>query len=395
MRDKFPEWPVFDDEELRAVEAVVKSKQWWIGAPKDRAGNQVWQLQEEFAKFQEADYCVAVYNGTVAIETALAALGIGLGDEVIVSDWTFVASASAVVATNAVPVFCDVDPRTFVMDVDKVESLITDRTRAIVPVHLGGNPVDMVHLKEIADQHDLKIVEDCAHAHGSRFKGTRVGNFGDAGTFSLQASKVLTAGEGGFIITNDEQLADDIYTYSDCGRHKGEHFYNHFVYGTNYRMSEFNGAVARTQLKKFPALHEKRNAGAKYLAEKLNALEGIQVMQLTPGTDESGWYVFPFVFDPAVYGGISAPEFYQKLNAAGIPTDDCYPPLHGLTCFKDVALRKGIDYSRANWGGAKSANENFPVVSDLYARSVELPQELLLADNDALDYVVETVANLE
>jgi dTDP-4-amino-4,6-dideoxygalactose transaminase len=394
-KKNFPEWPMYDEAELYALSDVIKSKQWWIGSPGVHKGENVWKFQKEFAKFQEARHCVAVFNGTVAIEVALLAFDVGFGDEVIVSDYTFVASGSAVVATNAVPIFCDIDPGTFVMDVNKVEDLITKRTKAIVPVHLGGNPVEMDKLMEIAEKHNLKVVEDCSHAHGSRYKAKRVGNWGHAGTFSFQASKVLTAGEGGAIITNDADLADLIYSISDCGRNKNEYFYDHYRYGTNYRMSEYQGAILCTQLKKFPEQHKLRNEHAKYFMEKLNAIDGIRVMKPTSGTDELGWYVYPIVFEPEKFGGMTKEEFYKKLNDNGIPTDDCYPPLHSLDCFKNIDLRKGIDYSKANWGGEKSDDKNFPVVSDIFSRSVEFPHEMLLASKVQLDRVVEYIKSLK
>lgn len=394
-KKNFPEWPIYDEDEINALVEVIKSGNWWIGSPSVHKGENVWRFQEEFAEFQEANHAIATFNGTVSIELALLALGVGLGDEVIVSDYTFVASGSAVVATNAVPIFCDINPETLVMDVDKLEGLITNRTKAIVPVHLGGNPVEMDRLMEIAVKYDLKVVEDCAHAHGSRYKGKRVGNWGDAGSFSFQASKVLNGGEGGILITNNSELADLIYSMGDCGRKRNEYFYDHFRYGTNYRMSEYQGAILRAQLKKFPRQHELRNEHAKYFSEKLNEIDGIRTMKLTNGTEECGYYVYPIVFEPEKFNGLTKAQFYAKLNENGIPTDDCYPPLHGLDCFRNVDLRRGIDYSNANWGGSKSNDENFPVVSDIYSRSVEFPHEMLLASKDKLDSVIDVIKSLK
>jgi len=248
---------------------------------------------------------------------------------------------------------------------------------------------------EIASAHDLKVVEDCSHAHGSRYKGKRAGNWGHAGTFSFQASKVLTAGEGGAIIVNDGDLADSIYSISDCGRNKDAYFYDHFRYGSNFRMSEYQAAVLNAQLKKFPSQHELRNQNANYLMEKLNAIDGIRVMKPTPGTTELGWYIYPFVFEPEKFGNLTKLDFYDTLNANGIPTDDCYPPLHGLDCFKNVDLRKGIDYSSANWGHSKSEDKNFPIVSDIYSRSVEFPHEMLLASRDKLNGVAKFIESLK
>jgi dTDP-4-amino-4,6-dideoxygalactose transaminase len=391
MKPRFPDWPIWDQEDIEGVSRVIRSGQWWAGAPAARAGENVWEFQKEFAAFQESKHCIAVANGTAAIEVALTALGVGLGDEVIVSDYTFVASASAVIAVNAVPILCDIDPRTLVMDISKLETLVTDRTRAIVAVHLGGNPVDMEQLCSVAQKYGLAVVEDCSHAQGSRFKGRRLGNWGDAGTFSFQASKILTGGEGGAIVCNDEQLADRIYSLSDCGRHVGEYFYEHYEYGGNYRMSEFNASVLRAQLRRFPEQHRLRNANARHLTGRLNAIRGVRVMEPTSGTEELGYYIYPFLFDLAEFGGISVEEFRRRLTAAGIPTVDCYPPLHRLICFRDGKLRKGIDYSRANWGAHLSDDSRFPVAADVYSRSIELPHQVLLAETRKLDYIASVI----
>ena len=392
---KFSKWPIYDENEIKNLTDVIRSGDWWCGSPGLHQGEHVWSFQEEFAKFQEANHCIAVFNGTVAIESALVALSIGLGDEVIVSDYTFVASASAAIATNAVPIFCDINHETLVMDVNKIESLITQRTKAIIPVHLAGNPVEMDELMEIANEYNLHVIEDCAHAHGSRYKGKRVGNWGDAGTFSFQASKVLTGGEGGAVICNSKDLADKIYSYTDCGRIINGYGYKHDTYGTNYRMTEYQAAVLRAQLKKFPSQHKVRNENASYLMEQLNLIDGIKVMKPTLGTTELGWYVYPIVFEPEKFNGLTKSEFYKRLNRAGIPTDDCYPPLHGLDCFKNICLKKNIDYSKANWGGVKSEDKNFPIVSDIYTRSVEFPHEILLASKDKLDSIVKFIISLK
>ncbi|MHA2394332.1 MAG: DegT/DnrJ/EryC1/StrS family aminotransferase [Promethearchaeota archaeon] len=394
-RINIPQWPIYNEEEINTLISVVKSGNWWCGAPGGHAGENVWSFQEEFAKLHEAEQCIAVSNGTVAIEAVLMALNIGLGDEVVVSDYTFVASASAVIATNAIPIFCDINPETLVMDVEKIETLITKRTKAIIAVHLGGNPVEMDALLDVADEHNLLIVEDCAHAHGSKFKGKKVGNWGHAGTFSFQASKVITSGEGGAIICNSDDLADKIYSYIDCGRRKNDYFYNHYIYGTNYRMGEFQAAILRSQLKKFPELHKLRNKNARYFSKKLNEIDGITVMKLTPGTEECGYYVYPILFEPDKFSGITKEEFYNKLNKCGIPTDDCYPPLHRLHCFKNIELKKGVDYSTANWGGEKTSDKNFPIVSDIFSRSIEFPHEILLTSKDELNSIVEVILSLK
>jgi dTDP-4-amino-4,6-dideoxygalactose transaminase len=390
----FQEWPIWDEEEEKLILEVLRSGKWWCGAPANHAGEQVWKFQDEFAKFNESKFAFACTNGTHAIEIALMAMDIGLGDEVIVSNWTFVASASAVVAVNAVPIFCDITTDTFLMDPEKLEKLITPKTKAIVCVHLGGMPCDMERILAIAKKHNLRVIEDCAHAHGSRYKGKRVGNWGDVGTFSFQASKIQTGGEGGAIVCNDAVLADRLYEVLDAGRHVGAWFYDHFTFGSNYRLGEFNAAIMRTQLKKFPAQHKKRNENAKYLTEKLNQIDGINVQKRYDYVDECGYYVYAVHFDGKKFGGWNNKDMYKALADAKIPTDACYPPLHTLDAFKRGKGKKGIDYSDANWGGKKSDLGNFPVVEEIHAQAFELPQELLLSDKEALDYVVQTIKAL-
>jgi dTDP-4-amino-4,6-dideoxygalactose transaminase len=387
----FPHWPQFSEAEAEALKAVIDSGKWWAGAPLVHKGENVWQFQEDFARLQGAKHCVACTNGTHAIEIALMAMDIGLGDEVIVSDYTFVASASAVVGVNAVPILCDVTSDNMNLDHQLFESLLTERTKAIVAVHLGGVPAKMDAIMEFAQEHNLKVIEDCAHAHGASYKGKKVGTWGDCGTFSFQASKTLTAGEGGAIVCNDDELADAIYSVNDCGRTKGKYFYHHARYGSNYRLSEFNAAVLNVQLKLFPAQHQRRNANAAWLKAELEKIEGVRCQALYPGTDECGYYVFCVTYDPSAFGGITKQEMYRRLLAANIPLDDCYPPLHGLECFREMRGKKGVDYTQANWGGAKSDDARFPVVCQLYQNSFWLPHENLLATQVELKHIVDTV----
>ncbi|MCP4762399.1 MAG: DegT/DnrJ/EryC1/StrS family aminotransferase [archaeon] len=395
IREKYPEWPQYDEDDIKAVTEVVKSGKWWIGAPSTHIGDNGWKFQEEYAKFQESKYAFACTNGTHAIEIALLALDIGLGDEVIVPVTSFVASASAIVATNAVPIFCDVDSDTFNIDAEKIEPLINDRTKAIVVVHLGGMACDMVKIMEIAKRHNLRVIEDCAHAHGSRYKGKRLGNWGDCGTFSMQASKILNSGEGGVVVCNNDELAKSIYSVLDAGRKEGKYFYDHFSYGSNFRIPEICAALLRTQLKRVPEQNKKRNENAIYLTKKLDLIDGITCQKRSEDIDECANYIFPVKFDSTKFGNISKKEFYAYLNNKGIPTDDCYPPMHNLGLFKDIKLRKGIDYSNANWGGEKSDDKFWPVAVDIFHNSFEFPQELLLGTKEQMDYIVELIIDLK
>ena len=393
-KTKIPHWPQWDNDDMDIIKDVIESGKWWAGSPSGHSGEHFWLFQKEFADFCEVKHAFVVTNGTHALEIALLSLDIGMGDEVIVPDMTFFASASSVISTNAVPIFAEIRDDTFNIDEKKIERLITERTKAILVVHLGGMPAQMDIICEIAKKHNLCIIEDCAHSHGSRFKGKRLGTWGDVGTFSFQASKVLTSGEGGAVITNDDALAEKIYSIIDCGRKEGKHSYDHFNYGSNYRLSELSAALLRSQLKKFPAQHAKRNENALYLIRKLNEIDGIQCQERDDAVQECGNYVFPFKFNPEKFGEMNVNQFYTYLNDHGVPTDDTYPPLHGLKCFKEVNLRKGVDYSNANWGGKKSNNMYFPITTRISLQLVELPQEVLLADTALMDFIASLIKDL-
>jgi dTDP-4-amino-4,6-dideoxygalactose transaminase len=236
----FPAWPQYDEREKQALLEVLESRVWWR-----TPGTRTLSFEREFAAYQQAKYGIAVTNGTAALEVALAALGTGPGDEVIVPDYTFIATASAVLFTGALPVLVDVTPDTYCIDPDQVEAAITHRTKAIIAVHMGGHPADLDRLVEIARKYNLALVEDSSHAHGSEWRGRKVGAIGDIGTFSFQASKLMTAGEGGIILTNREDLERLARSIHDCGRMPGEWFYAHFIYGSNYRLERVAGCCAK------------------------------------------------------------------------------------------------------------------------------------------------------
>jgi len=208
----FPKWPVFDERELEALKGVLESGFWGIG------GSRKKEFEEKFAAYQDAKYGVAVTSGTAALEVSLRALGIGCGDEVIVPPYTFMATVTTVFYVNAIPVFADIDPEAYTIDPKSVESVISERTKAILPVHVSGRPADMDGLLSIAKKYDLFILEDACQAWGSEWRGKRVGAIGNMGTFSFQSSKNITSGEGGIIVTNDEDLYTKAWSLHNCGR---------------------------------------------------------------------------------------------------------------------------------------------------------------------------------
>src|SRR5512145_2033883 len=208
-RKPFPAWPGYDDREIQAVTQVLESRQWWRGN-----GSQSVLFGQEFAGYRGARHALAVTNGTEAIELALATLDIGRGDEVIVPAFTFISTASAVLCAQAIPVLVDVDPVSYCLDLQAVEAAITPRTRAIIPVHMAGHVVDMDALLALSKKHHLAVIEDAAHAQGAEWRGQRVGALGAAGTFSFQAFKLMTAGEGGLVLSNDESFIQRCFLYA-------------------------------------------------------------------------------------------------------------------------------------------------------------------------------------
>jgi dTDP-4-amino-4,6-dideoxygalactose transaminase len=254
---------------------------------------------------------------------------------VIVTDYTFFASASAVASVNAVPVLVDVDPGTYCIDPDAVETAITPRTRAVIAVHLAGHPADLDRLTDICERRGLALIEDCAHAHGSSWRGRPVGSFGTAGTWSFQQSKLLTAGEGGAITVRDASVAARARTFSDCGRRPGAWFYSHFVLGGNCRMTEWQGAVLRAQLERFPAQNRLRNDNALYLNEALRQIPGVTPQVRDARTTSQGYYCYVVHLDEKVYGA-SREAVRKALEAEGLPLTMSYPTVHGLDAFGDA-----------------------------------------------------------
>src|SRR3954454_11136923 len=258
----FPSWPVFDQTEEHAVIDTLRSGKWYRGN-----GKNVARFEEAYAQLTGAKTCLATANGTSALLTSLSAMGIEAGDEVVVPPYTFIATVNAVLRQNALPVFVDTDPETFQMDARKLEAAITPRTRAIIPVHLGGNVCDLDAIMPVAQRHDVPVLEDACQAHLAEWRGRKVGTYGQAGCFSFQASKNLNSGEGGAIITNDEDLRERCFAFHNNGsgfRSIG----NNFTYnstGCNLRMAEFQAALLTAQMTRIEAQAQARTENARYL----------------------------------------------------------------------------------------------------------------------------------
>jgi len=384
----FPAWPHFDEGERSALLDVLESRKWWR-----TPGDQTLQFEREFAAFHQARHGIAVTNGTAALEVTMAALGIGLGDEVIVPDFTFVATASAVLFTGALPVLVDIDPQTYCLDPAEVEAAITERTRAIIAVHLGGHPADLDSLLAIARKYGLYLVEDSSHAHGSEWRGRKIGALGDVGTFSFQQSKLMTAGEGGIILTNDDGIERLARSVHDCGRLPGEWFYAHFVYGSNYRLSEWQGAVLRQQLARLPEQSQRRMHNARFLDQALSQIEGITPQALDPRCTHHGHYAYIFHYDQQAFAGVPVPRFLEALQAEGIPHQASYPPLHSLALFQSGEYRKRLlPEMRVEHAFLR---REFPHTARGAWETVWLPQYTLLGDEQDMHEIVAAIQKIQ
>ena len=385
----FPVWPQFDDTERRLLNEVLESRVWWR-----TPGTKTLDFEQKFAQFHGARHGIAVTNGTAAIEVTLAALGIGPGDEVIVPDFTFVATASAVLFANALPVLVDVRPDTYCLDPQLTEAAISPRTKAIIAVHMGGHPADLDALKNLASRKGITLVEDCAHAHASEWRGKRVGTYGVAGTFSFQSSKLITAGEGGIIISNDDKFERQARSVHDCGRMPGEWFYSHFIYGSNYRLSEWQGAILSAQLGRLDSQTRLRHANSRVLDRELSKIPGITPQALDDRCTRNGQYAYIFHYDKTNFAGASTERFLAAMNAEGIPNQASYPPLHELDMFRNGEYRKCLNGQQQQEEHA-FLRETFPNTQRAAWETVWIPQPALLGDEEDMQEIVAAIRKIQ
>lgn len=384
----FPVWPIFDELERQALNEVLESRVWWR-----TPGTKTLAFEQEFAAYHQAKHGIAVTNGTHALEVSLAALGIEAGDEVIVPNATFVATASAVLFAGALPVLVDVSADSYCIDPELAEAAITENTKAIIAVHMGGRPADLDQLTALAGKHGIPLLEDAAHAHGSEWRGRKVGAFGIGGTFSFQASKTMTAGEGGIIITDDDAFERLARSAHDCGRLPGEWFYSHFRYGSNYRLSEWQGAVLLAQLTRLDDQTARRHANGRLLDRLLSEIPGITPQSHDSRISRNGQYAYIFHYDKRAFAGVATDRFVAALEAEGVPTQAPYPPLHQLDVFKSGAYRERLS------GAQKAAQhgfleEAFPNSGREAWETVWITQNALLGDEEDMREIAAAIGKI-
>ena len=368
-------WPIFGEREEELLLEALRSGKWWRGSHKDAATSKVGEFEDKFAEYQQAKYGIAVTNGTQALECALKAAGVEAGDEVIVPALTFVATATAVVLVNAVPIMADVDPETYDISPESIRNVITEKTRAIIPVHNGGYPADMTRIMEIAAEHDLKVIEDSAHAHGSEWAGKRVGALGHFGCFSFQMGKPLTCGEGGIVLTNDHELAEKAYSFHHIGRLSGRPFYEFHRIASNLRMTEFQAAVLLGQLERLDDQIEKREENAAYLAAGLREIEGVAPLKRDPRVTRWNFYYWNFKYLEEDFAGVPRAKFMEAVRAEGAPIG---VGAHGAPIYTNPVFQR-MDFGRTGC----------PIKCPLYGKPIDYskvhcPEAERIAEKEAL-----------
>lgn len=385
----FPKWPVWDQNELDNLKKVVESGKWG-----SLHGDKVKLFAEKFAGYHQAKHGICVNSGTIALSISLKSSGVGCGEEVILPGYTFIASASAILDIGAIPVFVDIDPETYNIDVEKIEDAITEKTAAIMPVHFGGRPVNMDRIRELAKIHNLKVIEDAAQAWGSEWNHHPVGALGDAGGFSFQSSKNITAAEGGIILTNDDETAKFCRAYSNCGRVEGGIWYEHYYLGGNHRMTEFQGAVLQAQFDRYPGLKQKREHNSKYLNKQLSQIEGIIVLKDDPKITSNSVHLYIWRYKKEYFNNVPKSKFIEALQKEGLIVSAGYSiPLYAQPVLKNMVLGPrgktidlGVDYSKYHLPEAEKA---------CYEEGLWLPQFVMLGDEQDMKEIVDAVVKVK
>lgn len=330
-------WPIVTADDERAVGDVVRSGKWY-------RTEAVPRFEEEYAKMCGAKFCVAVSSGTSALFASLGALGIGPGDEVILNPYTFVATVNVVLLHYAMPVFVDTDRETFLMDPRKLEAAITDRTAAIIPIHVGGSVADMDNILAVAKKRNIPVVEDACQAHLAQWRGRNVGNWGTTGCFSFQVSKNLCSGEGGAILTNDEQVANKCFAFHNNCRSRGKTGYN-FTYeggrSTNVRMTEFQGALLLSQMKRLEERAQIRTENADYLTSMLREIPGIVPARMYEGCTRNAYHLYMFRYQPEKFANMSRAKFHAAVAKNGVSLSGGYGPLNKEKFIQNALQTRG------------------------------------------------------
>ena len=370
----WPKWPLWDDREKERLLTVLESGEWGGFNP------MLKEFEATFAKRHQAKHCLTLVNGTLSLEAALRAVGVEHGDEVIVPPYTFIATANAVRLIGAIPVFVDVEPDTYNLDISRIEEAISPKTKAVIPVHFAGLMADMDALLPLAKQHNLAIIEDAAHAHGSTWRGQPAGTLGDIGSFSLQQSKNLTSGEGGILLTNSDALKEKLWSYINQGRSLAGAWYEHANLGSNLRMTGWQAAILIAQMERFDEQLQRRMSNARRLNAILEEIDGLQAMHWDDRADNHAFHLYMMRYDAQGFAGLSRNRFVEALRAEGVPCSTGYArPLYRQPPLTDL-------YSRIM---------PCPVSEKACQEAIWLTQNMLLAEPEQIDRIAEAIVKVK
>ena len=389
----WPSWPIWKpDTDEKMLLKVMRSGVW-------SRKNVVSRFEERWAETIGSKRCLALVNGTNALNASLAQLEIGWGDEVLVTPYTFIASVSTIVFSGAIPVFVDVDPETFQMDPEKIEEKITPDTRAIIPVHILGLPSNMERIMAIAGKHDLLVVEDACQAWLAEINNKKMGTFGHAGCFSFQNSKNLPIGEGGAIVSDDDEFMDRCYSYHNYGNPfgsvAGEVGAGTIMIGTKLRMTEYQAAIGLAMLERLEEQTELRNLNAAYLKSKIEKIPGIIPYRLYDNVTRAAFHLFPFLYDKNEFNGLSRSSFLKALRAEGVPCSSGYSELNKMpflkNAFNSKYFKKFYPKERLNYERYIAEN-SCPLNEKLCSeQAVWIPQNVLLGTKTDMDNIAAAI----
>jgi dTDP-4-amino-4,6-dideoxygalactose transaminase len=394
--EKFSPWPEYDEREEKYLLDTLRSRKWG-GYP--YPSELSVEFCERFAKYHGANHCVLAANGSLTLEVALKAAGIKAGDEVIVPNYTFAATAACAVRVNAVPVFVDVEERNYCINPDLVEQAITPKTKAIIPVHLGSSCADMDRIMEIARKHNLIVIEDCAHAHGGEWRGMGVGSIGDFGSFSFQSSKLMTAGEGGAITIKDDMHRQRAMALINCGRKEpGYDGFEGSVFGWNYRLGDVHVAILMGQMDRLDEVTKKRSVMADAFTKLLHEnVKGLTVLATDPRVTRKHCYQTVMKYDSKFFKGVHRDRFIDALEAEGVGMHgDFYTALHEHELMDAKSSEFPMLRERYGDGLHSCKSGQFPVsIKAGYEEAVWMHYSYLSGTHKDLQDIVEAIAKIQ
>jgi len=389
---EWPTWPVWNQKAEKDVIDMLRSGHWWRGS-----GESVAEFEKRYAEIMGAKRCLATASGTTALLVALHVLGVDAGDEILVSPFTFIATYNVIFMNKALPVFVDTDPETFLINPAKIEERITDRTSAILPVHIYGLPVDMDKVNAIGKKHNLKVVEDACQAWLGEYKGKKLGTLGDLGCFSFQNSKNLPTGEGGAVVGNNDELMDRCHSFHNCGRPFGsvEHTSDYPIRGSNRRMQQIQAITLLSQLNRIENDADIRLENAKYLDEKLSKIPGIVPYKMVAGNNRSAYHMYPFRFISEKFGNVTRERFIEALRAEGVPCSAGYGRQNKDGLIEEALNSKGYKRLFSEKRLKQWREENvLPGNNQLTEEAVTFYQSLLLGDKSDIEDIVNAISKI-